>query len=581
MVDMDTCPAAARNEAASATPAGAAEQLEALESAAFRVMSAASQRPFQVERKWCFSSWKSKAGKPHAKGRQYLFRSWAAYVVGFLDLWEGLQVAPACPGRTRKLRELLEAANAGGGGGGSGATPPLSWWEGPWITALADTFSCGFDDAVDARPPPPGTLPADVAASNFAGSRTLQQVWRLSKSYLRGPQKMREKPLRQHDFDLTLYVPFMTGGGGIDAKYSRYMRDGKLRCGWPTYAGPAAWFLLHTFAARIGQVSEACGGGGGGGGGGGRGSGTSGIGSSSEVERRLVEDFKRMLTNFVVNHPCPYCKEHLLSRVSRNDRSWPKLSGVGITFPESSLYPLEWLFAGGVRGGGGARDASFAAKLEAATTASSLSLLVWKLHNAVTSTTEYGEGCRTEEVYDDDALFRCADEADGLHPRMGRAWPFARRFQFWLPRGGVAAWQAAREHKGIRAALTRLHELDGPDWRVQYWTEGGPPQPAQQAKKMIDAVAALDAAMLDAGILRAQYDILAAAHVHGACGRTSGAGGNTGDRLAASLKGNTTTATIVDAVVTLSGAEGPLGPDGNFAFLPDECAVELGKDDDG
>jgi hypothetical protein len=153
----------------------------------------------------------------------------------------------------------------------------------------------------------------------------------------------------KHDFDVSLYVPFLVGRH-LDPKYALYRKEGHLRTGFPTYSGPAAWKLFHTVAARIAEVQERCGdigssspgsgghdgssatsattpppppaadGGGGGGDGGGGG------------VNPLVVRFKTTLTYFLQNHPCPYCREHFLSRLSRNDAEWPKLGKIGSAY---------------------------------------------------------------------------------------------------------------------------------------------------------------------------------------------------------------------------------------------------------
>ncbi len=40
---------------------------------------------------------------------------------------------------------------------------------------------------------------------------------------------------------------------------------------------------------------------------------------------RLLEAVTYLLANFGPSHPCPYCLEHFMSRVSRNDADWVRL----------------------------------------------------------------------------------------------------------------------------------------------------------------------------------------------------------------------------------------------------------------
>jgi len=104
----------------------------------------------------------------------------------------------------------------------------------PWLLL----FSCGFTD--DDKNVDINTLPSDIR-EDFNDNLVIQQVWRLTKGYLRSGQKQRERR-EQQDFDVSLYVPFLP----VD-KTRVYLGEAprpdgtygsNLRVGLPTYQGP-------------------------------------------------------------------------------------------------------------------------------------------------------------------------------------------------------------------------------------------------------------------------------------------------------------------------------------------------------
>ena len=183
-----------------------------------------------------------------------------------------------------------------------------------------------------------------------------------------------------------------------------------------------------------------------------------------------------------------------MGRVSRNDMNWTSLNVEGgnelsATYPngtvalasESGLYPLEYLFVGGPAG------STLEKKMVAIQNSASLLLYLWKLHNAVSSSVSYSLQCKREEFTDQppwscqspprnrfglqQELQRTGYRTEGFMAtnsvttrNLGRAWPTARRFEFWLE-GGASTFQDARTE--LLSAHIALRDLD---WN--YGTEG-------------------------------------------------------------------------------------------------------------
>jgi hypothetical protein len=403
-----------------------------------------------------------------------------------------LEFDPECSARVSTLRATITALPS------SADDPPVAtaWWADIFLPALADAFSCGF---VPPRLPLSAErragLPNDIRVG-YAASPLLQKVWRLTRGYITSPQKQREQARRQQDFDVSLYVPFLhkhlhrhatatsttTTTSTATAGYPDYTALGEMRVGYPTFAGESTWFLFHAAAQRIADAPAACAGG-------------------------LVRAFKRMLRYFALaGQPCPHCREHFLSAVSRNDQLWWRRAAGADTArpqPESRLYPLEWLFLGGGKGTAEAKLATVQPSRP-----QSLVLFLWKLHNAVSATVALSEQCKTSERFDEQPLFRCEDEAS---PAMGRSWPLAMRYQFWLR--DPLLFDAVRGSEAVRSAVQALAGLDGRAVREGYWAlnqtrqqrgaeggaEGGAVAAIQRAAEQ------LDAAVLATGVLQGQY----------------------------------------------------------------------------
>ena len=197
---------------------------------------------------------------------------------------------------------------------------------------------------------------------------------------------------------------------------------------------------------------------------------------------------------------------------------------------------------------------------------------------------------------------------------MGRAWPFARRFQYWM-RGGVGAWEAARADLTIRAALQALNALDGSAVRTNYWTgkEGKRPTAASTAaaaaaargagaertragekgtvgEQIVAATAVLDRAIVQSRLLRNEYDGAATVpdctrmraelprYVAGYDAATRA----TATAAAAAAAAAEAAGSLQPAAAPVSSsfpsvAVDPIGPDGNFQFISDGCIEDMGN----
>ena len=155
---------------------------------------------------------------------------------------------------------------------------------------------------------------------------------------------------------------------------------------------------------------------------------------------------------------------------------------------------------------GGINGATLEDKLASVTDGSSLMLLFWKMHNAVTSSVNRGITCNTQEQADDPS-FACSPDGSsivyaegsvGAESRrsttrlLGRAWPTATRYQFWL--SNTETYDNGRDK--LEEAHVELNELDrkyGTALRDSYWTRGDDKESyIEEAQEVMDAVAKLD-----------------------------------------------------------------------------------------
>ncbi len=186
----------------------------------------------------------------------------------------------------------------------------------------------------------------------------IRQAWRLTRHYLNGVQKRRERLEfgRETGF-LSEYVAF------LDVYLGRSdVRDARMRVSFPYFVGPPTWRFLHTAAEII-----------------------SSRGASEQP--RLIALFKDFFRLFATMYPCPYCRYHLNRFVVCNR--------------EVDMYPLEYLILGS-HPERGAFEVSIEDKLDTITDGPSLRLFLWKLHNTVSSSI-----MRTEAWYhrEDDAPY--------------------------------------------------------------------------------------------------------------------------------------------------------------------------------
>jgi len=170
----------------------------------------------------------------------------------------------------------------------------------------------------------------------------LKQAWRLTRHYLNGVQKRREREeFGRGDGYLSEYVAF------IDVYLGRSdIADSEMRLSFPYYLGPATWRFLHTSAEIIAAKPDA-------------------------EQAVLVDLFKRFFATLATMYPCPYCRYHLNRYVVRNK--------------EVNLYPIEYLLLGPRDEGDPHIEVTLDQKLSVINNGASLRLFLWKLHNTVSA----------------------------------------------------------------------------------------------------------------------------------------------------------------------------------------------------
>ena len=170
----------------------------------------------------------------------------------------------------------------------------------------------------------------------------LRLAWRLTRHYLNGVQKRREREeFGRGDGYICEYVAF------LDVYLGRSdIADSEMRLSFPYYLGPATWRFLHTSAELIAARSEA-------------------------EQPRLVELFKRFFAALATMYPCPYCRFHLNRYVVRNK--------------EVHLYPIEYLLLGPKGSDQPHIEVTVDQKLSVIHDGASLRLFLWKLHNTVSA----------------------------------------------------------------------------------------------------------------------------------------------------------------------------------------------------
>lgn len=169
----------------------------------------------------------------------------------------------------------------------------------------------------------------------------IQQAWRLTRFYLNGVQKRRERAeFGRESGELSFYVAF------LDVYLGRnHVKNADMRLSFPYYIGPAVWRFFHTTAEIVATKSE-------------------------EEQKGLIAAFKEFFKFFATMYPCPYCRYHLNMYVVQNK--------------EVEMYPMEYLILGGNPTGANF-EMSIDDKLSVVDSGASLRLFFWKLHNTVSS----------------------------------------------------------------------------------------------------------------------------------------------------------------------------------------------------
>lgn len=520
-----------------------------LQAAIFRSISGAGYRSyFSIVRNdhWCGG-----ARTNGTFGRAYKFEHFRTWTIHLLDMYSMLQFDRACNSKVETLRELMMATSHPPKGpevAGDAAASGLWWWERTFLPTLVEAFSCGFDEAADLSAAyEPALLPADISPENVflsSPANIVPKVWRLMRGFVSSAQLQRaDVPARQQVFEPSHFIPFMDP---YVAPGHGWTRRGQMGLAIPVYQGPNVWYYFHTFAQRIADVGEACG------------ANPSSCTESSSTaaaaataakfEREAVGKFVSMLRFFALGgQVCPQCREHFISQVSRNDMEWARNSENGWdpahhSFSEAKLYPIEWLYQGidaadlGKNSSGNIDAGTLAQKLSTVRSGDDLVLFLWKLHNAVQSSVRYTKQCRATEEYDtthggvyqcdslkDAQLSASATGGGAAGPRFQRSWPFMDRFRFWV-RGGQLVWAAARDNSGVTAAAEAVAALDTAGTRERFWTMSPEARAAVMAvptgtgtgnesdrnlagsvRRLVAAIAGLDAAVLRSGVIQHEY----------------------------------------------------------------------------
>jgi hypothetical protein len=188
--------------------------------------------------------------------------------------------------------------------------------------------------------------------------RAVKRAWRLTRHYLNGVQKRREREeFGRESGYLSEYVTF------LDVYLGRNdVEQSEMRISFPYFIGPATWRFLHTSAEIIVQLP-------------------------AQRQIGAVENFKAFFGAMATIYPCPYCRFHLNRYVVKNR--------------ELHLYPIEYLLLG-PQSSTSQIEVTLQQKMGVIDSAESLRLFLWKLHNTVSSSI-----ARTEKWYhrDEGALY--------------------------------------------------------------------------------------------------------------------------------------------------------------------------------
>ncbi len=280
-----------------------------------------------------------------------------------------------------------------------GALMPVAYWYEDFMPKLLTAFSVSnAADIADNVQPNERALSDWVVAAEAAGEferygsaipaafktatadekLRIRQAWRLTRHYLNGIQKRRERAEMGRDSGaLSQYVAF------TDVYFGQsFVRDADMRVSFPYYVGPAVWRFLHT-AAEIAASQPLA------------------------QQAAVVDGFKEFFSVFAKLYPCPYCRHHLNAYVVRN--------------VEINMYPLEYILLGRNLSDSRLRM-DIADKLATVLDGASLRLFLWKLHNTVSSSIS-----RSEEWYQqNDAAFYTTRFWPNIESELARAHLFGQ-----------------------------------------------------------------------------------------------------------------------------------------------------------
>jgi len=275
----------------------------------------------------------------------------------------------------------------------------------------------------------------------------LRLAWRLSRHYLNGVQKRREREeFGRGDGYISEYVAF------IDVYLGRSdIADAEMRLSFPYYLGPATWRFMHTCAEIIAD-------------------------RSASEQQQLVALFKRFFTTLATMYPCPYCRFHLNRYVVRNK--------------EVHLYPIEYLLLGPRDEEQPHIEVTVDEKLSVVHDAASLRLFLWKLHNTVSASI-----ARTEPWFHrDDHAHYTTRYWPSLDSELARAQALA---QAAIETERISRIYGVLKHAAHLAVLRDELQLaltrPGSDDLRQVWTRAE------------ETVAAIEDAVLASGFLQHHY----------------------------------------------------------------------------
>lgn len=210
-------------------------------------------------------------------------------------------------------------------------------------------------------------------ACSFTVKREIRRAWELTRHYLNGVQKRRERQEfgRESGF-LCQYVAF------LDVYLDRHdVEDSEMRLSFPYYIGPATWRFLHTSAELVAAMPP-------------------------EQQQGCIRAFKAFFASFATMYPCPYCRFHLNRYVVRNR--------------EVTMYPIEYLLLGSSEATP-TLEVTVQDKLAVIEDGESLRLFLWKLHNTVSSSIARSE----EWFHKDDSAYYTTRYWPGLDSELERA----------------------------------------------------------------------------------------------------------------------------------------------------------------